>query len=158
MPDRFIEQARAAFEPLAEAAGLEFEGQSEEEWFAWVKWSRGGITLRVSDDRRDRLIEVVILRPTTDDDDRAALSELMRGTELALPLWAVVESRGGVTDYDVSGDRRLERLPMYAEAVHTYGMEFLADPRTSVDAVVRVVRERNWEWSEEGRKAKRFLP
>ena len=158
MPHSFLEQARVAFEPVAQGAGLKLDEQSDEEWFAWVKWSRGGLALRVSDDRRDRLIEVIILRPIAADDDPVTLSQLIRGTDLALPLWAIVESRGGTSNFDFSGDRRLERLPGYAEAVRTYGMEFLVDPRASAEGVAGVVRQRNWEWSEEGRKANRFLP
>ena len=153
----FVRTAVAAFEPIVAELDFVLHDVVDTEWFAAVTWRRGTVLLRVSDDRRDRLIDVTLLRPhgwvpTLDE------SSLVRGDLLGIPLWAIVESLGGSADFAAAGEHRLDRLPAYVDAVRQYAIPFIVSPREPISGVAEVVRRRNWESSEEGRAKSRFLP
>lgn len=155
--DEFVPTARAAFESVVSALGLEYVSSTDSEWGASVEWQLDGVALRVTDDRRDRLIEVFVRRPARAGELETA-SLLWRADTISLPLWAIVEATGASTGFYLSGASRLDRLPEYARAVEDYAIPFLVDPEHPIDDVVAVVKQRNWEWSDEGRRARRWLP
>lgn len=157
----FVDAAVEAFDGVARAFGLELVDRAEGEWFASVVWSRAergsSHRLRVTDDRRDLVVEVFVDVPLPDPVP-PDLSVLVRGDALSLPLWAIVEAAGDDTDLAGRGAARRERLPDLARAVERWAGPFLGQDEPGVDAVAAVVGQRQWEWSEEGRRARRWLP
>ncbi len=150
----FVEAAKAAFGDLTLLLGYTVREWSDDEWWATVTWASGDLELIVSDDRRDRFVEVNIRRPQGRD-PQSLLSDNGR---TVLPLWAIVEAAGQRSDFYMSGEHRVERLPRYAEAAASVGRPFLTNSEEPMDSVLAAVTQRNWEWSEEGRKALRWLP
>jgi hypothetical protein len=80
----------AAFEPIVAELELVLHDVVETDWFVAVTWRRGAVLLRVNDDRRDRLIEVTLLRPRAWA-QAAEESCLIRGDDVGIPLWAIAE-------------------------------------------------------------------
>lgn len=153
----FVPAVFDAFEGVVTSLGLEFVGSNDGDWGASVEWKLEGVQLRVTDDRRDRLIEVFVTRRARDDELETA-SLLRRDNTISLPLWAIVEATGASAAFYLSGASRLDRLPEYVRAVKEYAVPFLFDPKHPIDDVVSVVKRRNWESSSEGRRARRWLP
>jgi len=156
----FRDLADTAFADVVQRHGLAPVSAADSTWWADVRWGRSELSLRVSDDRRDRLIEVMIERPmTTEDLDVRPLS--VANGRLAIPLWALAEAGGGSQkDVLAGGDQenRLSALPRLAEATERYAGALLDDDSSGVMNAYAVVARVQWENSEEGRKARRFLP
>ncbi len=146
----FVEAAGSAFSGLASEYGWALGEASESEWFASVDWLHAEQTLSVSDDRRDRVVEVHFSRPVG-----------LRKDRVALPLWAVVEAAGGsAAEAFAAGDlaRRIEALPRLAAVTSQYGGPLLSGDWSMQDVVIDVMERQNQANSEEGRRARRFLP
>ncbi|HKY16616.1 MAG TPA: hypothetical protein VJM33_16950 [Microthrixaceae bacterium] len=153
----FVPAVLSAFEAVVGAVGLELVDTADDEWWASVEWRLDEVLLTVTDDRRDRLIEVFVTRPATPG-ERETASLLLHGETISLPLWAMVEAAGTAPSFALGGESRLNRLPEYALAVEEYAIPFVLDPDRPIDDIVAVVKQRNWESSDEGRRARRWLP
>jgi hypothetical protein len=162
----FVRAALEAFDVVARELHLQATETVDETWFAKVAWegprrspSAGpNVRLSVTDDRRDRFVNVVAYRRACPD-ERAAAGRLWQDDGwVSLPLWAIVEAAGATTEFAISGEHRIERRPEQARAFEQHALPFLLDPDRPIDDVVAVVDRHEWASSPEGRKANRRLP
>jgi hypothetical protein len=162
----FVRAALEAFDVVARELHLQVKDTIDETWFAKVAWegpqrsSSAGpaVRLSVTDDRRDRFVNVIAYR-RAGAGERTAAGQLWQDDGwVSIPLWAIVEAAGETTEFAISGEHRIERLPERARAFEQHALPFVLDPHRPIDDVVAVVDRHEWASSPEGRTANRRLP
>jgi hypothetical protein len=102
----------------------------------------------------------MVERPVTTEDIETRQLSIVSG-RLAIPLWALAEVGGGSHKEVLAGgdqENRVGVLPRLAEATERYAGRLLSGDWSAVGEAYAVVARVQWENSDEGRKARRFLP